>query len=197
MCVMTVASNEKIRAQWETNLFGLLACTRGAIPSMRTRRTGTIVNVSSTAGMRGVAGFSMYCGTKFAVEGVSEALAGELEPFNIRVLIVQPGSFRTNFQVAAEKTDVSSAYAGTPAEEIPKMITSTHGKQPGDPDRAAEAIVEVVTRKGRGADEEVGKAIRMAVGKDAVQRALGSLESWQHDVKAMRPISESAVYPDA
>ena len=188
---------DRIRAQWETNYFGLLACSKGAIPHFRARKSGCIVQISSIAAIRGVGGYSEYCGTKFAVKGMSEALAGELAPFNIRILIAQLGSFRTNFQTAASGTNASSAYAGTPADEMPKLIASTHGKQPGDPDKAAEAIVEVVSRTGRGSDAGVGTALRMPLGKDAVQVAYTKLDEFRKDVDSMKHISEWAVYPES
>ena len=195
--LLTQPSWPQIRTQWETNVFGVLACTRGALPTMRTRKSGTIVNISSTAGMRGVAGYSQYCGTKFAIEGVSEGLAVELAPFNIRVLIVEPGVFRTNFQAAAEDTPVSAAYAGTPADEVPKAITAMHGSQPGDPDKASDAIVQVVEGKGVGADQRVGQAMRMPLGKDAYKAGIEEADKFKADVELMKPISESVVFADA
>lgn len=138
----------------------------------------------------------MYCGSKFAVEGASEALAAELAPFNIRMLIVEPGAYRTNFQAAAEGTEVSSAYVGTPADAMPKQITSMHGKQPGDPDKAAAAIVEVVGQTGRGADGDVKQCLRLPLGKDAVQAGLTKAHGLKKQVETMRHISESAVYSE-
>ena len=151
----TDPSMSDIRAQIETNLFGLLAVTKGCIPTFRSRRSGTIVNISSTSGMTGNAGYSLYAASKFAVEGASESLAAELAPFNIRVLVVEPGAFRTNFQAAIQSPDqVSEPYRGTTADLIAQRISSTHGKQPGDPQKAAATIVEVVTGSGRGKDVE-------------------------------------------
>ncbi|KAL9060198.1 MAG: hypothetical protein Q9162_000812 [Coniocarpon cinnabarinum] len=188
---------DRIRHEWETNYFGLLACTKGAIPHFRQRKSGTIVNISSTAGVRALPGYTQYAASKFAVEGVSEALAAELAPFNIRVLIIEPGAFRTNFQAAASRTDVSSAYVGTPADEVPKRISSGHGKQPGDPEKGAQAIVEVVSKQGRGSEAGVAQALRLPLGKDSVQVAYQKMEGWKKDVDAMRHISEWAVFPDA
>ena len=152
--------------------------------------------MTSTAGIRGAAGYSQYCGSKFAIEGAAESLAAELAPFNIRTLIVEPGAFRTNFQIAASGTDVSAAYEGTPADEIPKRIASMHGKQAGDPDRAAEAIVEVVSKQGRGNDAGVYQALRLPLGKDCVQATYTKMEAWRKDVESTKHISESAVFPD-
>lgn len=187
-------SFSQIRAQMETNFFGALACTRGALPHFRATRRGTVVNISSTAAMGGNAGSSMYCATKYALEGVSEALAAEVAPWNIRVLIVEPGHFRTNFQAVVDPATVSDAYRGTPADEMTKKLTAMHGVQPGDPDLAAAAIVEVVAGTGRGASEEVRRCLRLPLGKDAFIRMGEHLEKWEHDRQAMREITEATVY---
>ncbi|MFL6677839.1 MAG: SDR family NAD(P)-dependent oxidoreductase, partial [Burkholderiaceae bacterium] len=86
-----------VEAQFATNVFGLLNVTRAALPAMRAARRGHVFNLSSTAGIRGIAAGSLYCATKFAVEGFSESLAHELAPFGIHVTIVEPGPFRTDF----------------------------------------------------------------------------------------------------
>ena len=91
------ASEAEVRAVFENNVFGALAVTQAVLPSMRERRSGTIVNVSSVAGMAGRSGGGIYAGTKFAIEGISEALRAELAPLGIRVVIVEPGAFRTDF----------------------------------------------------------------------------------------------------
>jgi NAD(P)-dependent dehydrogenase (short-subunit alcohol dehydrogenase family) len=89
--------DEEIRRQFEVNLFGLLDVTRAVLPQMREQRSGHIVNISSVGGFVGVPGFGIYNGTKFAVEGISEALAAEVEPLGIHVTIVEPGPFRTDW----------------------------------------------------------------------------------------------------
>jgi NAD(P)-dependent dehydrogenase (short-subunit alcohol dehydrogenase family) len=89
--------DEEIRRQFEVNLFGLLDVTRTVLPQMREQRSGHIVNISSVGGFVGVPGFGIYNGTKFAVEGISEALAAEVEPLGIDVTIVEPGPFRTDW----------------------------------------------------------------------------------------------------
>jgi NADP-dependent 3-hydroxy acid dehydrogenase YdfG len=90
---------EEIKAQYETNLFGLIRTTQAVLPIMREQKSGTIVNISSGAGRFGYAGGSAYVSTKFAVEGLSESMAYELEPFGIKVILVEPGAIKTNYFV--------------------------------------------------------------------------------------------------
>jgi NAD(P)-dependent dehydrogenase (short-subunit alcohol dehydrogenase family) len=91
-------SDSELRAQMETNFFGAINVTKAVLPSMRTQRAGAIVNISSLGGQLSFGGFSAYSASKFALEGMSEALAAELAAFGIKVLIVEPGAFRTGFQ---------------------------------------------------------------------------------------------------
>ena len=93
----------ELRAQMETNFFGAVAVTQAALPILRNQKSGAIVNISSLGGQLSFAGFSAYSASKFALEGYSEALAGEMAPFGVKVLIVEPGEFRTNLAGAAMK----------------------------------------------------------------------------------------------
>jgi len=106
---------EEIKAQYETNLFGVIRVTQAVLPIMRKQKSGIIVNISSGAGRFGYPGGSAYVSTKFAIEGLSESMAYELEPFGIRVVLVEPGVIKTNFVnsiVAAKKSqDPNSPYA--------------------------------------------------------------------------------------
>ncbi|MGB6593408.1 MAG: SDR family oxidoreductase [Candidatus Nitrosopolaris sp.] len=108
-------SMEEIKAQYETNLFGVIRVTQAVLPIMRKQKSGIIVNMSSVAGRFGFAGSSAYVGTKFAVEGFSESIAYELEPFKIKIFLVEPGAIRTNFfngMVSAKKSqDPNSPYS--------------------------------------------------------------------------------------
>ena len=178
----------------ETNLFGALAVTRGCIPTFRAQKSGTIVNISSTSGISGNAGYSLYAASKFALEGASESLAAELAPFNIRVLVVEPGGMRTNFQAAVQSEEVSEPYKGTPADQIAQRMRGVHGKQAGDPEKAAQAIVEAVTGTERGADVE--GQLRLPLGKDAVQRAYTKIKNFGENVERVKHISESVVFDD-
>lgn len=185
-----------IRAQMETNVFGALAVTKGCIPHFRSNKAGgaTIVNISSTSGMSGSAGNSLYAASKFALEGASESLAAELAPFNVRVLLVEPGGFRTNFQAAVDLFECSDAYKGTPADEFAKTMRGVHGKQPGDPEKLGQAIVEAVTGEGKGKDTQ--GYLRLPLGKDAVQRANAKIKSFSENVEKVKHISEWAVFDE-
>ncbi len=134
-----------IQAQYATNVFGLFNVTRAALPAMRAARKGHVFNLSSVAGYRGIEAGSLYCSSKFAVEGFSEALAGELAPFGIHVTIVEPGPFRTDFLtpeslkfIAHEVPDYAERRNATRAS-----FEQRNGKQQGDPVLLAEAMVKL------------------------------------------------------
>jgi NAD(P)-dependent dehydrogenase (short-subunit alcohol dehydrogenase family) len=193
--VLEDLSMDDLRAQFETNIFGALAVTKGCIPYFRSNRNGTIVNISSTSGMSGNAGYAGYAASKFALEGASESIAAELAPFGIRVLIVEPGGLRTNFQAAVHaRNEVSEPYKGTVADQLAERMRGVHGKQPGDPEKAGQAIVEAVTKTGRGADTE--GLLRLPLGKDAVIRAQTKISSFSKNVEKVKHISEWAVFDE-
>ncbi len=136
---------EEYRPMFETNVFGLIETTRAALPALRKHRGGRIVNISSGAGIVGAAGFGYYNATKFAVEGLSEALAKEVGPLGIAVIIVEPGPFRTDFlgrSMAMAKREIS-AYAET-AGAARAYRGSNDGKQAGDPDKAIAVILKAI-----------------------------------------------------
>ena len=137
------ASADEVRRLYDTNVFGLLNVTRAVLPSMRTRRRGHVINISSLGGYRSGAGFGVYCSTKFAVEGLTEALADELSPLGIKATIIEPGYFRTDF-LDARSLSVSQAriddYADT-AGAVRTHAADLNHRQPGDPAKLAAAIV--------------------------------------------------------
>ncbi len=139
-------SDKEVAGVFEVNIYGLLRVTRAVLPHLRRQRSGRVVNLSSIGGLVGLPGYSTYCATKFAVEGLSEALAAEVGPLGIRVTVVEPGPFRTDFLgsslVLAEQTidDYAETSGKTRAAAGPR-----HGNQPGDPVRGAQAIIEAVT----------------------------------------------------
>ncbi len=140
------ASEDEFLPVFDTNVFGLIRMTRAFLPRMRDRGTGTIINLSSIGGLIGSPGWGFYNATKFAVEGFSEALAAELEPLGLKVLVVEPGPFRTDFlsrsgQQAAERIPDYDGTAGKTRE----YFETQAGRQPGDPQRAVEAMVDVVS----------------------------------------------------
>ena len=138
-------SDQEARRVYETNVFGLLKVTRAVLPHMRRQRSGHVINFSSVGGLTGSAGWGIYCSTKFAVEGVTEALAKELAPLGIFATTVEPGYFRTNFLASAsllraEKT--IEDYAET-AGAMREIATEVSCHQPGDPVKLAAAIVRL------------------------------------------------------
>ena len=187
-----------MQKQFDTNVFGAVAVMKGAIPIWRERKDGTFVNISSVAGMQGNPGSSLYSASKFALEGFTEAVALELSPFNIRGLIVQPGGFRTDFQVNVlrpVKGRLSKPYEDTLVHKQIDRIEAGpagHGKQPGDPDKAAKAIIEVVTQNSKGQKYE--GVIRLALGNDAVDRARAKTKAWISDIDKTEALGRSAGY---
>ena len=137
--------DEEVRSMFDTNFFGLVAVTKAVLPGMRARHSGHIVNISSIGGLVANPSVGYYAATKFAVEGLSEALAKEVEPLGIRVTAIEPGPFRTDWagrSLKLAKRPIPD-YVDT-AGARSRQIADRSGKQPGDPVRAAEAIITIV-----------------------------------------------------
>lgn len=156
------ASAEDVERLYRTNVFGLLGVTRAVLPYMRARRSGRILNISSIGGYRGAAGFGVYSSTKFAVEGLSEALHAELAPLGIHVTVVEPGYFRTDF-LDASSLSVSDTriedYSATAGAVRGRAVDLNHA-QPGDPDKLAQALVAFA--------EAPNPPVRLPLGSDTV-----------------------------
>jgi NAD(P)-dependent dehydrogenase (short-subunit alcohol dehydrogenase family) len=159
----------ELRAMMETNFFGAVAVTRALLPTMRKQGSGAIVNISSMGGQLSYAGYSAYSASKFALEGMSEALALELKPFGIKVLIVEPGAFRTEFAgTALKQMPAIDAYAAT-VGNIREFTRGMHETQEGDPFKAAKAVEQALDA------EET--PLRLALGADAVNTIRGHSET--------------------
>ncbi|MET0684811.1 MAG: oxidoreductase [Solirubrobacteraceae bacterium] len=159
---------EHLRDMMETMFFGPVALTRAVLPGMRARGTGAIVQMSSMGGQLSPPGFGAYCAAKFALEAASESLAAEVAPLGLRVLIVEPGSFRTEF--AGDRLHRSPslpAYAETVGPNR-AFLDGQHGSQEGDPRLAAEAIAAAL--------DADAPPLRLALGDDAVAAIRGALE---------------------
>jgi NAD(P)-dependent dehydrogenase (short-subunit alcohol dehydrogenase family) len=155
-------SDEDIRRQMDTNLFGTLAVTRAILPAMRERRSGHIVNMTSVGGFVGGAGWGIYCASKFGVEGLSECLSLELAPLGIRVLIVEPGAFRTSLgSSGTTKADHPLADYEASVGQTRAWREGSAGHEDGDPMKAAQAIIQAV--------EAEHPPSRLVLGKDAVE----------------------------
>ena len=166
---------DEIRALFEVNFFGHVWMTQAVLPIMRAQRSGTIVNISSIGGLTGNLGHSYYGATKFAIEGFSDALAKEVEPLGIRVLVVEPGPFRTSFfthNVRQAKNRIAD-YAETVLKRNRGMI-DRRGKEPGDPRLAAELIVAAV--------EAGAPTLRLPLGKLAIDNARAKLREVLADI---------------
>src|ERR671916_1964392 len=172
-----------LRDLMETMFFGPIALTKAVLPHMRERGSGAIVQMSSMGGQLAPPGFGAYCAAKWALEAASQALAAEVAPLGLRVLIVEPGSFRTEFGGARlHESPVIAAYAET-AGRNRDYITGVDGTQPGDPRKAAAAILDAL--------DAPEPPLRLALGADAVQ-SIGAgldarraeLDAWAHVARA-------------
>jgi NAD(P)-dependent dehydrogenase (short-subunit alcohol dehydrogenase family) len=168
-------SDAETRAQFDVNVFGLINVVRAALPMMRARGGGRIVNFSSLAGFVGMLGAGNYCASKFAVEGVSETLNAELAPFGIKVIIVEPGSFKTSFVDGTRMAPAMEAYAPTVGRLRAWMETDAP-RNGGDPDCAAAAVLAAVN-----ADEP---PLRLLIGEDALAGARAKLAAMQRNADA-------------
>ncbi len=160
-------STEEIKSQYETNLFGLIRVTQAVLPTMRKQRSGRILNISSGAGIFGFPGLSVYVSTKFAVEGLSESIAYELEPFGIRVILIEPGFVKTNFEhamiVAKKAQDPASPYS----ELMQKIMASARelAKNASDAELVANIILDAASNP--------NPRLRYLAGKDVESWAAG------------------------
>ena len=179
------ASNAEVTKAHELNVFGLLRVTRAVLPHFRERRRGHVVNLSSIGGLVGLPGFGIYNATKFAVEGLSEALATEVAPLGIGVTIVEPGPFRTDFLASSlVVTDKTLADYANTAGKTRTGATERSGNQPGDPVRAAEAIIQAVTSE--------HPPLHLLLGRFAYERATAKLETLRKEFEAWRDVSLGA-----
>lgn len=180
----------EVRRQFETNVFGLFSLTRRVLPGMRRRRRGHIVNFSSIGGLMAFAATGYYHATKFAVEGFSESLAAEVAPLGIKVTIVEPGLFRTDWagRSLAESKTVIDDYAGT-AGAHRAAARAYSGTQPGDPARGAAAVITAV--------EAEAPPLRLLLGSDAYALALGKLDAVRQNFEAWKDLTVSADFPPA
>lgn len=179
-----------VRRMFETNVFGLVEVTKAVLPGMRARRRGHIVNLSSIGGLVSFAATGYYHATKFAVEGLSGSLAIELAPLGIKVLLVEPGPFRTDFagrSIGASKIEIPD-YAET-AGERRKQTFARDGKQQGDPVRAAQAIIDAVNAP--------NPPFHLLLGASALDLARKDLEAKRHDFDAWEATTIGADYPES
>jgi len=178
-----------LRALMDTTFFGAVATTKAVLPHMREQGSGAIVQLSSMGGQLTFPGFGAYCSAKFALEAMSEALAAEVAPLGIRVLIVEPGGFRTEFGGAAMHRSPSlDAYTATvgPTRDA---VDAMDGNQPGDPDKAAAGVLALL--------DHDDPPLRIALGDDAVDAIRAKHHQLRADLDAWEDLSRAMDYGDA
>lgn len=184
-------SDAEVRTVYETNVFGLLNVTRAVTPVLRAQRSGHIVNISSVGGFVGAAGWGIYASTKFAVEGISEALAAELKPFGVGVTIAEPGYFRTDFLDSTSLHTATTAiddYADGPAGRMRQIAAQVNHDQPGDPGKAARVIVDTI---------DAGDApLRLQLGADCIAAVEKKLDFVRGELDAWRAVSMSTGFDE-
>lgn len=178
----------EVRRMFEINVWGLTEMTRAVLPGLRKRRSGMIVNFSSIGGLVAFPALSFYNATKFAVEALSESLAQEVSPLGIKVLLVEPGPFRTDWagRSANEASETIIDYHAT-AGARRELMRNYSGKQPGDPVRAAAAIVKAV--------EAPEPPFRLLLGKLALDAALNKLAVLQKNFEDWDKVTKEADFP--
>ena len=180
---------EGYRAQFETNMFGLIAMTKAVLPRMRERGRGHIVNIASVGGLVGNPGSSYYAATKFAVVGLSDALSKEVGALGIKVTVVEPGPFRTDWAGRSLKGSPRgiAAYDKTVHERL-RGVGEISGKQPGDPVRAAEAIIAAV--------DSPEPPLNLVLGAPALKMAREKLAAMQAEFDKWEALTLSADFPE-
>ena len=181
-------SDEDFRAQIETNLFGVINVTKAALPILRDQRSGHFIQFSSIGGrVGGTPGIAAYQTAKFGVEGFSEVLANEIKPFGVKVTIIEPGAFRTDWQgTSMIRAQVGPDYEST-VGEMNRRRDATDGKQAGDPARAARIIIDVVS-----SDDP---PLRLLLGAGAVDATARASELRAAETEKWAEVSRSADFP--
>ncbi|THF56537.1 SDR family oxidoreductase [Pseudothauera rhizosphaerae] len=173
-----------IERQFATNIFGVMHVLRAVLPIMRRQRTGRVINIGSLAGVTGFAHCGAYAATKFAVEGLSLSVAQEVEPFGIRITVVEPGAFRTGLlETGHAKYGLNTIedYAGT--GDVAQAWAALDGRQPGDPAKLGEALVRIANM--------ADPPRQFLAGSDALAIVEPVLETRLHELNAHRGLSRS------
>ncbi|KVE65022.1 oxidoreductase [Burkholderia vietnamiensis] len=172
----------ELRRQFDVNVFGAVAMTKAVVPFMRTRRRGRILNITSMGGHITMPGIAYYCGSKFALEGISEALGKELAPFGIAVTAVAPGSFRTDWAGRSmTRTPRSIADYDALFDPVRQARERNSGRQLGDPVKAAQAMLAVI--------EADAPPAHLLLGSDALRLVRAKWAALQDDIRAWEPLT--------
>ncbi len=175
---------EEMRRQFDVNVFGAVAVAKAFIPKFRTRRGGFIVNVTSMGGMITMPGIAYYCGSKFALQGISEVMRSELAPFGVRVMTLCPGSFRTDWAGRSMvRTERSIADYDALFDPIREARQAVSGKQLGDPEKLAAAVLMMI--------ETDNPPPQLLLGSDALKHVTARIERLQQEVEAWKAVTLS------
>ncbi|MFJ9447949.1 oxidoreductase [Kitasatospora sp. NPDC101235] len=182
------STDRELRDLMELHFFGPAALTRAVLPHLRAQGSGAVVQMSSMGGRFSFPGVGAYSATKFALEGLSEALAKEVAGFGIKVLIVEPGAFRTGFAGGGALAHSTPIEAYEPiVAPVRTGLPDTDGKQPGDPVKAAEAILAALAAE--------RTPLRLALGSDAVDAVLGTLDEARQEAEAWAAVGRGTDFP--
>jgi len=175
---------EDVQQQFHANVFGAVAMIKAVLPGMRSRRSGRIINVTSMGGFITMPGITTYCGSKFALEGISEALGKEVKALGIHVTALAPGQFRTDWAGRSMvRADRSIADYDAVMDPIRAARQAKSGKQPGDPAKAAQALLKLV--------ESDNPPVRLYLGADALKLVQDKLEAMQAEIAIWETVSRS------
>lgn len=184
------ASDEEVRKNYDTNVFGLLSVTRAVLPLLRKQRSGHVINLSSVGGLTGSAGWGLYASTKFAVEGITETLAKELAPLNIFATAVEPGYFRTEFLDTSSLTrtgNVIEDYVDT-VGKMRELATQVNKKQPGDPVKLAAAVVKLA--------QSPKPPVHLLLGNDTLAAYRAKTAALEQDIKDWQDVITGTDHDD-
>jgi NAD(P)-dependent dehydrogenase (short-subunit alcohol dehydrogenase family) len=185
--VLEESSMDDLQRQFAANVFGPVAMIKAVLPGMRERRRGHIVNVTSMGGFITMPGITFYCGSKFALEGISEALGKELASFGIRVTALAPGQFRTDWAGRSmDRTPRSIGDYDAVMDPIRTARQAKSGNQPGDPDKAAQALLRLIESK--------NPPVRLFLGEDALGLVGQKLEQMRAEMGAWDGLSRSTSF---
>lgn len=180
------ASDQEVRAQYDTNVFGVLNVIGAVLPFLRKQRSGHIINTSSLFAFDPIPGWALYASTKFALVGISIGLAKELEPFDIKVTAIEPGLFTTDFTSKSSYKISQNAiddYKDTMVGQMRRGTDARHGTQPGNPTKLAEVVIQL--------SRSENPPLHLPIGSDAVFSYETKTKQLATDVNAWRSVSLS------
>ena len=183
-------SVDEVQRQFTTNVFGLLRLTQAVLPTMRAQQSGHILNMASVAGKIAPPGFGLYAGSKHAVEGFSKSLAAEVAPFNIKVTVIEPGIFRTDFGGRSlgktkHPVDAYQEMMQQTEEQVVRQYEN-YDEQQGDPAKAVQAMLKIT--------EVDHPPLFLALGADAVEGIHQQLQREQQDLDQWKELSQATIY---